>query len=68
MIRRRLVARVDVRPATGKACVAPVEAGLEPLLDDALAEINPAWKSLQMSAGSQAKAWNEFIGRHGGAR
>lgn len=34
----------------------------------ALAEINPAWKSLRMFAGSQAKAWNEFIGTRGGAR
>jgi hypothetical protein len=34
----------------------------------ALAEINPAWKSLRMFAGSEAKAWNEFIGTHGGAR
>jgi hypothetical protein len=34
----------------------------------ALAEINPAWKALRMFAGSEAKAWNEFIGRHGGAR
>lgn len=34
----------------------------------ALAEINPAWKSLRMFAGSEAKAWNEFIGTRGGAR
>jgi hypothetical protein len=36
--------------------------------DYALAEINPAWKSLRMFAGREAKAWNEFIGKHGGAR
>lgn len=34
----------------------------------ALAEINPAWTSLRMFAGSQAKAWNEFIGTRGGGR
>lgn len=32
----------------------------------ALAEISPAWTSLRMFAGSEAKAWNEFIGKHGG--
>jgi len=36
--------------------------------ENTLAESNPAWTPLRMFAGSDAKAWHEFIGTRGGAR
>ena len=29
----------------------------------AIAETNPAWKSIRMNAAHEAKAWNELLGR-----
>lgn len=29
----------------------------------AIAETNPAWKSIRMNASHEAKAWNELLGR-----
>lgn len=70
-LRRRRASRptpcvAGTRPVrSGKSCCAP---GSALATEYALAEITPAWTSLRMFAGSEAKAWNEFIGKHCGAR